>query len=524
MRMPTSPGLAATAVSALLLTGVPALIAPAQADGSPIVVMDPAVSTFNAPGVGPGAPGEITVTVSDSANTPLPGVDVVVTVDNSAFLTPVTHNPDPSRADLLTAMGAEGDRAGSWVSQGTSHTYTTDDDGHVVFAVGMERNPGFDDDGHVTSHVSVTALGQSQTGDVDFDASVALNPQPFSVTPTATTQPDLPEVQTREKAAYDVVAYDQFGNLTKLAYNAAGDSTAADITFTDNPGGSFCPFPGKCRSGGTTQYLNDAATLVATGRAQTEQTSTVTPGSRPTYVNGADEDPSTPGLQCEFVSGNPATLPAVALDPITWYVIDFNTSTFTLRPRGGATHPTGSSVVEDFMALDQRQQPIRGLGVDFFATNAGASPSTAPGARDGAGTTDRSGALTFPVYRGVSGTVNVRALAYEDRLRDTQVGSAADTLTFTGSPVGARLRVSNHGRRDVAHVISTPQAKGAKVHLYRVHRHGVRTLVATKYLNRHGVARFRVRDHNGHAFTRYVATIGATDTTQATETRTRRSR
>ena len=73
-------------------------------------------------------------------------------------------------------------------------------------------------------------------------------------------------------------------------------------------------------------------------------------------------------------------------------------------------------------------------------------------------------------------------------------------------------------------MVSTPDAQGAKVRLFRVGRDGVRTLVATKYLNRDGLAKFRVRDHNGHAFTRYVATVAATGATQATETPARRIR
>ena len=521
MRMPASPGLAATAVSALLLTGVPALSAPALADASPILAVDAPAANFNAPEIGPGSPGEITVTVSDSESTPLPDVDVVVTVDNSAFLTPVTRNSDTTQPDLLTATGAEGDQAGSWLSQGPSHTYTTDANGQVVFAVDMERNPDFDDDGEATSHVSVTALGQSQTQDVDFNAEVVLNPGQLKVTPTAPTQADLPEVQTREQAAYDVVALDQFGNRTRLPYNATDNTSDADIAFTGNDGAP-CIITGKCR--GTTQYLGEPANLVATARAQTDQAIAVTPYPQAAYVNGADQDLTSDGVQTEILYNGSVAPPPVALDPITWYVIDYNNAHFTLRPRGGATHPTGSSVTEDFLALDQRQQPIRGLGVDFFADNTGQAPSTAPGARDGAGTTDAAGRATFPVYRAVSGTVSVRALAYEDRLRDTEVGSAGDSLTFTGAPVDAQLRLSSHGRRDVARVISTPQAKGAKVHLYRVHHNGSRTLVATRYLKRDGVARFRVRDHNGHAITRYVATIDATTTTQATETPTRRRR
>jgi hypothetical protein len=520
MRMPSSPGLAATAVSALLLTGVPALIAPAQADAAAVLVVgEPQVSS-GAPGIGPGSPGEVTVSVSDAGGTALPSVDVVVTVDNSAFLTPVTHNPDPTMPDLLTATGAEGDPAGSWVSQGSSHTYTTDANGQVVFGVDMERNPDFDDDGQATSHVSVSALGQSGTKDVTFNAGAALNPGQPDVTPTGRTQADLPEVQTREQAAYDVVAYDQFGNRTKVLYNATDNSPDADIAFFGD-GSSLCVITGKCR--GTTQYLDDPANLVATGRAQTEQTVTVTRESQAAYVNGADEDPGTAGLQTGMVPTYGPS-PAVVLDPISWYVIDYQTSQFTLTPRGGATHPTGSSVTEDFVALDQRQQPIRGLGIDFFADNAGQTPSAAPGARDGAGTTDAAGRSTFTVYRGASGLVNVRASAYEDRLRDTQVGSATDALTFFGAPVGARLRLASHGSRDVARVIATPQAKGAKVRLYRVHRNGARTLIATKHINRRGFAKLRVRDHNGHALTRYVATVGATDVTQAAETPIRRKR
>ena len=57
------------------------------------------------------------------------------------------------------------------------------------------------------------------------------------------------------------------------------------------------------------------------------------------------------------------------------------------------------------MALDQRQQPIRGLGIDFFADNAGQAPSTAPGARDGAGTTDATGRTTCTRVCAASGPV-----------------------------------------------------------------------------------------------------------------------
>ena len=125
------------------------------------------------------------------------------------------------------------------VLAGHLHTYTTDANGQVVFAVGMERNPDFDDDGQATSHVSVTALGQSETKDVDFNAGVVLNPGQLTVTATAVTQADLPEVQTRERAAYDVVALDQFGNRTKLSYNATDNSPDADIAFADD-GSSPC--------------------------------------------------------------------------------------------------------------------------------------------------------------------------------------------------------------------------------------------------------------------------------------------
>ncbi|MBC7550217.1 MAG: hypothetical protein H7269_04840, partial [Cellulomonas sp.] len=203
---------------------------------------------------------------------------------------------------------------------------------------------------------------------------------------------------------------------------------------------------------------------------------------------------------------------------INFYAIDYAASHYTMTRSGAASQPIGSTVIETYTALDQLNQPIRGLDVSFFRTG----PDDQ---QDGTGTqntfTGANGSLVY-VFQGTkAGTATVTAIGSNN---GTIVPAAqrTDTVTFaapvvtppptTTPPVAgpvaidARLKGSSTGRIDRIKVIGSREAAGSRVLLFKK-VNGKKVRVGKSTLRNNGKMTFKVTDRNGNRATKYIVKI-----------------
>lgn len=259
--------------------------------------IDVAVDSLFQGAPAPGKPVDLDITVRGKGENGQQGqalgdVPVTVSVDNG-FLSP---NAETSNDLALDAENDDqGDLFGVYQDLGQEEQLTTADSGNdanttgIVAAIG--RDEGFDDDGRVTTTVTITAGGVTETRTITFDSRNALNLEEVELA----RRGDGPATIGKD-VRFNLFARDQFGNLVGGREATISDDTPdADIR-TD---GEF--------NRTLTDFANANADVVATSTNEVTQTLTATIEGAPRTTVDA--------------SGNPAATTRTLTgdsEPITW--------------------------------------------------------------------------------------------------------------------------------------------------------------------------------------------------------------
>ena len=466
------------------------------------VVITPGNNTNGKPGVQT-ATSTVTITDTDNdgagpdtANGPVAGTQVTLTVDKG-FFTDGTPDPAP----------AVGNDAGELNSLGTTITVTTNASGQATFNTAIEGDDDFDDDGLATQIVTATVGSTSDTEDYIFDSSAPLNGSDVSIEFSPDAQQDsgiLPQAQSgQDDVAFDVTAFDQFGNPVGGETVAISDDSATATTSTQTVTTDFDPAADFTLSDTgadddvtvTATYMPDTLTYTGVGNATQPGTATYT----------ADQT-------------------------VNFYAIDFANSTFSLTHTGTDPQPVGTTVTETYNAVDQNGEPISGLDIQFFR----AGPD-AQGDGDGNSTdTTNANGDAFYVFQGTqAGDANITAVARQAGTTTNNgtlvpEGRQTDTVTFgkaTPPPLTAVLKAPNNGgTKDKVRIIAKPveTAAGATVRLYSRSNgtSGRKVLLSTRKLNETGRRIFVRPDRNGNRRTVYFAVVSSPGQNVRTNSRT----
>lgn len=488
-----------------------------------LVSLDPATLTpggvqnlFGA-GATPGRPANVSVTVRNDDNDVLTGVPVTVTVDNGGFLTPTAAN-----AAALTAVEAGG-LFGRWVNDGASGDIETNGNGVSTATVAIERAAGFDDDFANRVGVTFTAGGVSVPlqGGVNFVSQNALNLGEVEMTVSPETVPDTDgDIQTREAVFFDVTAVDQFGNRVRQNV-LTDDADNPDAGFNNLPnaytGGPNDPF-----NGGTlpTVQTGGASTFTAFGTDDTVQNLTATVQGTSTTASATDQNLNLPGVQvAPSASVNNKNL----TDSLSWYVIDFAQSVFSISSDAEDTVEKGTPVIVTVSALDQRGNGIRQLQT----TTIRQGPETLAGTFTSVGATDENGEETYFFSGSVPGLASI-STQFTDFLNPNSNDPTGDEVGVAGpleivftapggdpQPISVQLISENAGKKGDRLTVDAPSiAAGAEVIIEKKKKRGWRP-VAVGTLDANGNAEFLLADRNGKKKTKYRAQVGETSTSLA---------
>lgn len=472
----------------------------------------------------PGRPANVTVTVRNNDNDVLTGVPVTVAVDNGGFLTPTAAN-----AAALTAVEAGG-LYGRWVNDGASKAIDTDGNGVTTATVAIERAAGFDDDFANRVGVTFTAGGVSVPlqGGVNFVSNNALNLGDVEMTVSQETVPDTDgDIQTREAVFFDVAAKDQFGNL--VAQNVVtNDADNPDAGFDNLPnaytGGPADPFNGatlpSVQTGG-------ASTFTAFGTDDTVQNITATVQGQSNAASATDQNLNLPGVQvaaAQTVNNKSLT------DSLSWYVIDFAASVFSIDADVESPVEKGTPVIVTVKAVDQRGNGIRQLNT----TTIRQGPETTNGNFTQNGATDENGEETYFFSGSVPGLASI-STQFTDFLDGTSNDPTGDEVGVAGpleivftepggqpQPIEATLISENAGKKGDRLTVDAPSiAAGAEVTIEK--RKGKKgnkrwAPVAVGTLDANGNAEFLLADSNGKKKSRFRAQVAETSTSLADTT------
>jgi len=462
----------------------------------------PAGTTAIVDPLGGGTPGQafasaLTITAPDDTFDVDPTIDGVQG-DDGTDRDPVegqVYSMSLDHGFFTTGIGAQpsvvGAAAGDLEQLGTTLSGITGPDGLVAFQVGMGRDEGFDDDGKVTATLTALVGGVTQATSATWDSTSPLNGHVL-VTLSTQAQQDNPvdPAVAGDRAYYDVLALDQFGNragvhLIDLTYGGdtdnwdySDDSTVSDFTATSDIW--------------LTSF--DPATVSTTGTWVDAPTTL--------YVDNAGN--SAPGTAT--TSNTTST---------SFYEVDFDASTFTLTSSATDVVKVGTAVTQTVRVVDQLGNPVRGYEVQFFRYG----PNLVSGDVIATGTTNARGEASYTFVGNTLGSAVITA----------QVTNGLSTRELTvrvrfGSAITARLASGTSGSSaDHLTVSASPAASGAQVKLYRVVS-GTRHLAATGKLSRNGNATFLVGDRNGNSYTTYIALVQSTSKTVADYSNTARLR
>ena len=445
----------------------------------------------------PGRPVSVSADVENASGNDLANQEVQISVDHGS-LTPFAAN----RSELTPAPAAAvGGLYGEWASLGTSETETTDEDGDTNNTVNIERDAGFDDNGMVTTTVTVTAGAITETQEITFhsgdtfDGSVTpLNPASVSVQLAPQSEQDVDIVNatgkapTSEEVFYDVFAKDQYGNLVRDEVDISDDSLVADFD-----------------EWGYSQFTTDGPGIDAFSDGATVQRLTADwEADQNLWV---DDDPGPlVDLNRDYIY-NPKTVTDTS-GALTWYVINYANSTFTLDQQGPEIRRVGATVTEVYTARDQNGEPIEDIFVDFFR----AGPDNLQDGDGNSGDYTGSNGKAFYVFQGAkAGTARITAVPYfeGDRIPGA---TRNDTVRFK-HVITANLRLGNQrDGDDIARVSTDPNSAGALVKLYKVRADGSLNRIRTSHLNSNGNRNFVINDTRPRRFTKYVARVFATAT------------
>ena len=451
---------------------------PGESHASALTITAPD-DTFDTDPTTPGVQGD-----SDTDRDPLVGQFYSVSLDHGFFTSGLDLNS--------TVVGAP---VGNLENLGPTLTGITDATGKIPFHIGMARDTGFDDDGKVTATVSV-ALGSGTNTAADsttavWDSTSPLNGRVDVVlsAPSRQRNPVDPAI-SGDRAYYDVLAVDQFGNravkvLVALTYSGDTENWdySDDSAVTDFTAGSdiwLTSFePGTITTTGT---WVDAPTAVYVDNAGT------------TAVGTADTSDST---------------------STSFYNVDFNSSKFSITSTATDVVAVGTPVTQIVRVLDQVGNPVRGYDVQFFRFG----PTPGNGTIQASGRTNALGEVSYAFIGTTLGLATVSAFV-TDRL-------AIKELTITvgfGSAITARIAIGSGGSGpDRLTVSADGVAPGTRVDLYRIVS-GNRALVLSGKLSESGTVSLLVKDRNGGSYTSYIARVRSTPTTAPAFTSTVRIR
>lgn len=488
-----------------------------------LVSLDPATLTPGAvtnlfgAGATPGRPANVTVTVRNNDNDVLTGVPVTVTVDNGGFLTPTAAN-----ASALTAVEAGG-LYGRWVNSGATQAVNTNGNGVSTATVAIERAAGFDDDFANRVGVTFSAGGVSTqlAGGVNFVSQNALNLADATLTVSPETVADTDEdIQTREAVFFDVQAKDQFGNLVSQAVST-NDADNPDAGFDNLPanytGGPNNPFVGSTLPAVQT---GGASTFTAFGTDDTVQNITATVTGNSTAASATDQNLTLPGVQ---VAGASTVNNKSLTDSLSWYVIDFAESVFSIEADTEGPVEKGTPVIVTVRAVDQRGNGIRQLAT----TTIRQGPETTNGNFTQGGSTDENGEETYFFSGSVPGLASI-STQFTDFLNSNSNDPTGDEVGVAGpleivftepggdpQPIDVSLLGSNAGEAGDRLTVDAPSiAAGAETTIERKTRKGWKP-VAVGTLDANGNAEFVLADKNGKRKTKYRAQVAETSTSLA---------
>ncbi len=447
---------------------------PGEAFPSQLTITAPD-DTFDTDSATPGVQGD-----SDTDRDPLVGQVYTITLDHGFFTS--GQGPQPS---------VVGTMAGDLENEGTTLTGITDGTGTIPFQVGMARDTGFDDDGKVTATATAVIGGVSHTTTSAWDSTNPFNGQVRVVLSAANIQvfPVDPAV-AGDRAYYDVLALDQFGNR-------AG-KFPIDLTYT--------------RDIDNWDYSDDSTISNFTIGSDMWLTS-FEPGTINTTATWVD----APTKLYSDTLGASVVATATSQDSAStsFYNVDFDASTFTLTSTATDVVAIGSVVTQTVRVLDQMDNPVRGYDVQFFRYG----PSVVDGNVQGTGTTNALGEVRYTFIGTELGLATVTAqVTNRLKIKDLRVN-----VRF-GKATTARIAVGAGGSSaDRLTVLVDGVAAGTVVDLYRVVG-DQRTLVTTGKLSSAGRVSFLVKDRNGVAYTSYIAKVRSTLTTAPDFTATVRLR
>ncbi len=426
--------------------------------------------------------GEVTVVEDDPTTTnvveadPVANTLITLTVDGDAFFT--TANGEP-------ANPSAGDLQGDIVERGQEITLVTDANGQAEYYIGIKGSDDFNDDGEATVDVTVTADGASDTEDYDFSTDNPLNGGEVMIELASAQFQDsgvLPLLPTSDRAAYDVMVSDQFGNPV------AGESVVIDIDGV-----------GTATNGTIVTDFNDNAEFyVASGAAGTS----MPVGTWDAPVNDYVAGPA-PRTTSEDIEGEGPE--------VEFYTVDFANSTFELTQQGPDNVPVGTTVIMTYSAMDQNGEPIE-FSVDFFRTG---PDEFGDGEENSNNDTGEDGKVNY-VFQGASaGTATITAIGYTGPNDDQVVpeSQVTDTVTFGGGGViDILISGDNNGaKKDVVRALVT-DGDGETIKLFKIRgtkAQGNKRLVEVReqVVPEGGNMTFKVRDANGNKKTRFVAKI-----------------
>ena len=459
----------------------------------------------------PGRPAEVgDVVVENAAHQLLTDVPVTISVDHG-YLTPSTST---SPAQLTPAVGnqVEGGKIGEWKSLGDSVTISTADgpvgggsgrgrvSDQVAEAIG--RDAAFDDDGQVTTRTTATAAGHSDTDPITWSSSDPLNPGEVKLAfGDGNVSRILPKAHTGLSVNLDLTTTDQFGNRLDQSTTVTDDTTSASVN-----------------SPATGQFTGDGEHVHATASAAGEQNITAKWSSADT--NTWHFVPGSPGHWTMLGGSEDVT---GAAPKITWYEVDLAASKYTMKHTGGSLVAPGGAVTETYTAIDQMGQPISGMQVDFFRAGPDKLQDGNAQQYNHTTDTDANGKAQYVFQGTTGGTAHLTGVMYDSLDHQVQASHVADTVKFgTPAPTGGStvsgppqptLILRNWRRGDRLIIESHTSANaGALVAIYKRHHHKWIRVRFTR-LDRNGVAKVTLKDHNGRRFTKYVARVGATANT-----------
>jgi hypothetical protein len=347
----------------------------------------------------------------------------------------------------------------------------------------------------------------TNAGDGTWDGVVR-----FASPPYIFDDPALPPAEA------DQIVIDAFTNVTSVPSNQTDDleaftlyaQTLTSLTATVTPAEE--PDPGTV----TVTVLDQNSNPIA-GIDVYRSNGTQVPGE--TNGRGQITDPLSDSVQYYYANATgPDGFSPAAGDKRSNDVQNLAANVSVVTSPSDGRQPIGTTVTETITVTDANGDPISNRSVRIRRNGPGGQAETK------FVTTNSNGVATYDFTCNVAGVTSIAVGIFgpnpPDPLDPYTFATANDTVRC-GDPrttIVARLRGNNRGNRDVLKVNAPTRAAGATVRLQKKTRNGWRQVGATKSLNALGNKSFSVRDRNGNRVTVYRAKVAATSDTRADTT------